>query len=159
MHIWGKPVKSQGRIWLSYGITTVRDPGVQSVCCQSAAGSLGTVAVALGPRTHVTGYLTDGNRVYYTMAEGISSRAHLHMALQRTEQLQLDFIKTYVSVARRVAKRSGHLCPQYRHCGVFSRALSGGCSWYGSCRTHWGNQSPRLSAKSQPDGLFLRRCC
>ena len=50
----------------------------------------------IGPRTHVTGFLTDGNRVYYSMAEGIVSSDHLQMALDRSEALKLDFIKTYV---------------------------------------------------------------
>jgi imidazolonepropionase-like amidohydrolase len=50
----------------------------------------------VGPRTHVTGYLTDGNRVYYSVAEGIGSDVHLDRALDRAKRLQLDFIKTYV---------------------------------------------------------------
>ena len=91
----GETSEIQGRIWLSYGITTVRDPGSNPYVAKARQEAWDS-GRRVGPRTHVTGYLTDGNRVYYTMAEGISSRAHLHMALQRTEQLQLDFIKTYV---------------------------------------------------------------
>ena len=37
----------------------------------------------IGPRTHVTGYLADGNRVYYSVAEGIGSDVHLDRALDR----------------------------------------------------------------------------
>jgi imidazolonepropionase-like amidohydrolase len=40
--------------------------------------------------------LLDGNRVYYSMTEGVASEAHLDLALQRARLLEYDMIKTYV---------------------------------------------------------------
>lgn len=91
----GENSEVQGRTWLSYGITTVRDPGSQPYVATERQEAWDS-GRRIGPRTHITGYLTDGNRVYYSMAEGIVDDAHLDLALQRTADLQLDFIKTYV---------------------------------------------------------------
>ena len=91
----GEPSEVQGRVWLSFGITTVRDPGSNPYVAKERQEAWDS-GRRIGPRTHVTGYLTDGNRVYYSMAEGINSDAHLQMALERTAALELDFIKTYV---------------------------------------------------------------
>ena len=91
----GQVSETQGRIWLSYGVTTVRDPGSSPYVAKERQEAWDS-GRRVGPRSHITGYLTDGNRVYYSMAEGIVSQAHLQMALARTEQLQLDFVKTYV---------------------------------------------------------------
>jgi len=91
----GQISETQGRIWLAYGITTVRDPGSSPYLAKERQEAWDS-GRRIGPRTHITGYLTDGNRVYYSMAEGIISDAHLQMALDRTAALELDFIKTYV---------------------------------------------------------------
>jgi imidazolonepropionase-like amidohydrolase len=91
----GENSETQGRVWLGYGITTVRDPGSNPYIAKERQEAWDS-GRRVGPRTHITGYLTDGNRVYYSMAEGIVSEQHLAMALKRTEQLGLDFIKTYV---------------------------------------------------------------
>ena len=91
----GETSEVQGRVWLSYGITTVRDPGSNPYVAKERQEAWDS-GRRVGPRTHVTGYLTDGNRVYYSMAEGITSGQHLQDALLRTQMLGLDFIKTYV---------------------------------------------------------------
>jgi len=91
----GEVSETQGRAWLAWGVTTVRDPGSDPYVAKERqeAWDSGTFA---GPRTHVTGYLADGNRVYYSVAEGIGSDVHLDRALDRAKRLELDFIKTYV---------------------------------------------------------------
>ena len=91
----GENSESQGRVWLSYGITTVRDPGSNPYAAKERQEAWDS-GRRIGPRTHITGYLTDGNRVFYSIAEGIVSTPHLERALARTQQLELDFIKTYV---------------------------------------------------------------
>ena len=91
----GETSEQQGRVWLAYGITTVRDPGSNPYVAKQRQEAWDS-GRRIGPRTHVTGFLTDGNRVYYSMAEGIVSDDHLQMALDRSEALKLDFIKTYV---------------------------------------------------------------
>lgn len=91
----GETSEVQGRVWLAYGITTVRDPGSNPYVAKERQEAWDS-GRRLGPRTHITGFLTDGNRVFYSMAEGIVSQTHLQDALQRTADLELDFIKTYV---------------------------------------------------------------
>ena len=91
----GATSEKQGRVWLAYGVTTVRDPGSNPYMAKERQEAWDSGRLT-GPRTHITGYLTDGNRVYYSMAEGIISDAHLARSLHRVEVLGLDFIKTYV---------------------------------------------------------------
>jgi Tol biopolymer transport system component len=91
----GETSEVQGRTWLSYGITSVRDPGSNPYVAKERQEAW-DAGRRMGPRTHITGYLTDGNRVYYSMAEGIVNDNHLALALQRAADLELDFIKTYV---------------------------------------------------------------
>jgi imidazolonepropionase-like amidohydrolase len=73
----------------------VRDPGSNPYVAKERQEAWDS-GRRVGPRTYITGFLTDGNRVYYSMAEGIASDAHLELALARTKALELDFIKTYV---------------------------------------------------------------
>ena len=91
----GETSEVQGRVWLSNGITTVRDPGSNPYTAKERQEAWDS-GRRMGPRTHITGYLTDGNRVFYAMAEGVVSDQHLEDALARTAALQLDFVKTYV---------------------------------------------------------------
>jgi len=100
----GETSETQGRVWLSHGITTVRDPGSNPYVAKERQEAWDSGRRA-GPRTHVTGYLTDGNRVYYSIAEGIVSDEHLERALGRAAALDLDFIKTYVRLPDHLQKR------------------------------------------------------
>ncbi len=85
----------QGRVWLAYGITSVRDPGAHPYVARERKESWDS-GQRPGPRTYTTGYLTDGNRVFYAMAEGITGVEHLERSLSRAKALEYDFIKTYV---------------------------------------------------------------
>ena len=100
----GLTSEPQGRTWLAFGITSVRDPGSNPYVAKERQEAWDS-GRRIGPRTHVTGYLTDGNRVYYAMAEGITSEEHLDRALDRADRLQLDFIKTYVRLPDHWQKR------------------------------------------------------
>jgi imidazolonepropionase-like amidohydrolase len=91
----GLSSESQGRTWLAFGVTSVRDPGANPYVAKERQEAWNSHR-RIGPRTHVTGYLADGNRVYYSFAEGVTSAAHLERALDRANRLELDFIKTYV---------------------------------------------------------------
>lgn len=84
-----------GRIWLSYGITSVREPGSDPYDAveQREAWHSGKRP---GPFHFLTGALTDGGRVYYNMATAIGSEAQLALELNRAKQLGYDLIKTYV---------------------------------------------------------------
>lgn len=92
------------RAFLSWGITTVRSPGgtpYEAVSDREMADA----AVRPGPRVFSTGYLMEWNRLYYWMAVGISSPAHLEMELERAKILQHDMIKSYVRMPDLMQKR------------------------------------------------------
>ncbi|MFV8816335.1 amidohydrolase family protein [Haliea sp. E17] len=96
--------ESQGRAWLAYGITSIRDPGSNPYLAneRKEAWSSGR---RIGPRTFITGHNIDGRRVYYAVVEGITSDEHLERALQRSQLLDVDFIKTYVRLPDRQQQR------------------------------------------------------
>lgn len=96
--------EQQGRAWLAYGITAVRDPGSNPYLANERREAWAS-ARRIGPRTFITGHNIDGNRVYYAVAEGITSDAHLERALQRSRALDVDFIKTYVRLSDRRQRR------------------------------------------------------
>jgi Tol biopolymer transport system component len=84
-----------GRTWLAFGITSVREPGTDPYdgAERREAWAAGQRP---GPRNFFSGRLMDGNRVYYSIAEGVASEAHLDLVLQRAKVLEYDLIKTYV---------------------------------------------------------------
>ncbi len=84
-----------GRLWLSFGITSLRETGAdpydaleRKECWDSGA--------LIGPREFFTGGLTDGSRIYYGLANSIHSTAQLDLELDRSARLGYDMIKTYV---------------------------------------------------------------
>jgi Tol biopolymer transport system component/imidazolonepropionase-like amidohydrolase len=89
---WGD---RQGRLWLSYGITTTRSPGdpVYQMLETREALEAGT---RVGPRYLGTGEAIDGSRVYYNFMRPTLSRAQLDLELSRAVELEYDMIKTYV---------------------------------------------------------------
>lgn len=84
-----------GRIWLAYGITSVREPGADPYDAleRSESWESGTRP---GPRLFFTGPLTDGSRVYYSLANSVTDPEHLNLELERIEALDYDLVKTYV---------------------------------------------------------------
>ena len=87
--------EQQGRLWLSYGITSVREPGADPYDALERKESWATNR-RKGPRQFFTGGLTDGTRIYYGLATSISSPSHLELELNRSIDLGFDLIKTYV---------------------------------------------------------------
>lgn len=96
--------ETQGRTWLAYGVTSVRDPGSNPYLANERKEAWES-GRRVGPRTFITGHNMDGNRVYYAVVEGISSDAHLERALQRNQALNVDFVKTYVRLSDRRQQR------------------------------------------------------
>jgi Tol biopolymer transport system component len=89
---WGD---RQGRLWLSYGITTLRSPGdpaYQFVETREALESGNRV----GPRYFGTGEAVDGSRVYYNFMRPTRSVAQLSLEIERAKALGYDLVKTYV---------------------------------------------------------------
>lgn len=84
-----------GRIWLSYGITSVREPGSDPYDAVEQRESWHS-GKRPGPFHFLTGALTDGGRIYYNMATAIGSEEQLKLELNRAKTLEYDLIKTYV---------------------------------------------------------------
>ncbi|MFD2936981.1 DPP IV N-terminal domain-containing protein [Spirosoma flavum] len=93
-----------GRLWLSFGITSVREPGADPYDAlerkESWAGGLRP-----GPRQFFTGGLTDGTRIYYGAATSINSDEQLDRELNRAVRLGYDLIKTYVRMPDAMQQR------------------------------------------------------
>lgn len=92
-----------GRNWLAFGITSVREPGADPYEALErreswAAGS------RIGPRLFYAGIL-EGSRLFYWMNIPIAAPAPVEIELQRSLALDYDFIKTYERMDERVMKR------------------------------------------------------
>ncbi|MDJ1503122.1 amidohydrolase family protein [Xanthocytophaga agilis] len=94
-HQYAMTGEKQGRLWLSYGITSIREPGADPYDALERKESWASGA-RKGPRQFFTGGLTDGSRIYYGLATSIHSEAHLELELKRSIRLEYDLIKTYV---------------------------------------------------------------
>ncbi len=84
-----------GRLWLSYGITTIRgvaDNAYRALEHDEAYKS----GAALGPRLFHTGEAVDGERVYYPMMIPTTSEAQLNREFARLQALDFDMVKLYV---------------------------------------------------------------
>ena len=87
--------EQQGRAFLAYGITTLRNPGdlpYEAVEDREA----GDAGIRLQPRIFDTGHLMEWKRTYYKMGTAISSNAHLMRELERGRILGFDLFKSYV---------------------------------------------------------------
>ena len=93
-----------GRIWLAYGITSLRIPAVNPYAGleQREAFDSGRRP---GPRVFIAGDPFDGVRVYYPGGVSVTSDAQLDGELDRAAALGVDFFKTYVRLPDRMQKR------------------------------------------------------
>ena len=93
-----------GRLWLAYGITTVRIPSINPYAGleQREAFDAGRRP---GPRLFVAGDPFDGVRMYYPGGVAITSELQLDRELDRASLLGMDFFKTYVRLPDRFQKR------------------------------------------------------
>jgi Tol biopolymer transport system component/imidazolonepropionase-like amidohydrolase len=92
-----------GKIWLSYGITSLREPGADPYDALERKESW-EAGVRPGPRLFFTGGLTDGNRIAYGLANSVTENKHIHMELDRAKRLNYDLIKTYVRMPDSIQK-------------------------------------------------------
>jgi Tol biopolymer transport system component/imidazolonepropionase-like amidohydrolase len=95
-----------GRIWLAYGITSVRNPAANAYEALEDKESIGA-GVRRGPRVFATGGPFDGSRIFYSggVGLGFGGDQQLSLELQKTVQLGYDLIKTYVRLDDRLQKR------------------------------------------------------
>jgi Tol biopolymer transport system component/imidazolonepropionase-like amidohydrolase len=93
-----------GRIWLSWGITTVRNPAANSFEALEEREAVGSGA-RIGPRLVTTGEPFDGTRIYYPGGTTLDGGAQLTAQLARAARLHYDFVKTYVRLPDLLQKR------------------------------------------------------
>ncbi|MGH9144029.1 MAG: amidohydrolase family protein, partial [Vicinamibacterales bacterium] len=96
--------ESLGRIWLSWGITTVRNPATNAFEAMEDREAIASGA-RVGPHVVTTGEPFDGTRIYYPGGTTLDGGAELSQQLQRAEQLGYDLVKTYVRLPDLLQKR------------------------------------------------------
>ena len=84
-----------GRLWMLYGITTLRDMADQAYRAVEQKESF-LANTAIGPRLFATGEAIDGERTYYPMMIPTTSEAQLQREFLRLKSLDFDFMKLYV---------------------------------------------------------------
>jgi Tol biopolymer transport system component len=84
-----------GRLWLSYGITELRDLADPAYRAEEQRESLDSGA-RVGPRLFPTGEAIDGERVYYSMMIPTTSEEQLNRELERLKAFDFDLVKLYV---------------------------------------------------------------
>jgi Tol biopolymer transport system component/imidazolonepropionase-like amidohydrolase len=93
-----------GRIFLAWGITTVRNPATNTFETMEYREAFESGA-RIGPRLFTTGEPFDGTRVYYPGGTSLDDTGQLPLALQRAKEAGFDFIKTYVRLPDLMQKR------------------------------------------------------
>ena len=92
-----------GKIWLSYGITSVREPGADPYDALERKEAWES-GVRPGPRLFFTGGLTDGTRIAYGLANSVTEANHIKLELDRAKRLGYSLIKTYVRMPDSIQK-------------------------------------------------------
>ncbi len=93
-----------GRLWLAYGVTSIREPGTDPYDALERKEAWASGA-RLGPRTFFTGGHMEGPRVYYNRNTSNVGGAQLTLELNRADKLGYDMIKTYVGLSDILQKR------------------------------------------------------
>ena len=96
--------EAAGRQWLSYGVTSVRNPAGDPHQTVEEREAFATRRRLL-PRPFGTGFTIDGSRIYYAGAPSLSSTGLVELTMAEAEELQLDLIKTYVRLPDAVQRR------------------------------------------------------
>lgn len=96
--------EAQGRIWLSFGITTVRNPAANAFEGQEEREAIDSGA-RVGPRVLTTGEPLDGSRIYYPGGVALDGGGLVDQQIARAQILGFDFIKTYVRLPDLLQKR------------------------------------------------------
>jgi Tol biopolymer transport system component len=89
---WGS---RQGKVWLAYGITSLRTPtdALYRVLEEKESIRAGR---RVGPRIFYTGASFDGDRIYYGGGLALNDGEELEQEMKRALALEYDLVKTYV---------------------------------------------------------------
>lgn len=93
-----------GRTWLSWGVTTVRNPAGDPYDALNRREAFQS-GKALGPRIYFTGSPIDGSRIFYGGGSTTTSEQQVDEELRKAELLDYDLIKTYVRLPDLLQRR------------------------------------------------------
>ena len=93
-----------GRVWLAFGITSIRNPSADPFMVRERRESVG-MGIRVGPREFATGRIMDGTRIYYSDAGQLSSGVQVGQEIERAAELKYDLVKTYVRMSDLMQKR------------------------------------------------------
>jgi Tol biopolymer transport system component/imidazolonepropionase-like amidohydrolase len=99
---WGS---RQGKVWLSYGVTSLRTPADALYRALEERESI-RAGRRVGPRIFYTGATLDGDRVYYTGGLAIGDSEELDQEIERALDLEYDLVKTYVRLPDTLQKEA-----------------------------------------------------
>jgi Tol biopolymer transport system component/imidazolonepropionase-like amidohydrolase len=99
---WGS---RQGKVWLAYGITSLRTPADALYRVIEERESI-RAGRRVGPRIFYTGATFDGDRIYYTGALALNDGEELEQELKRAVSLDYDLVKTYVRLSDPLQKEA-----------------------------------------------------
>ncbi|WEK43978.1 MAG: amidohydrolase family protein [Candidatus Sphingomonas colombiensis] len=104
VHLIKEYGSSFGRLYLAYGITTIRSPGnvPGDVIEEKEAIAAGRRP---GPNMFVTGYILDGERTVWEMGTPVASRGEVDRQIGLAKLLDYDMIKSYVHTAEPVRQQ------------------------------------------------------
>lgn len=104
VHLIKEYGSSFGRLYLAYGITTIRSPGnvPGDVIEEKEALAAGRRP---GPNMFVTGYILDGERTVWEMGTPVASPAEVNRQIGLAKLLDYDMIKSYVHTAEPVRQQ------------------------------------------------------
>lgn len=141
-----------GRIFLSYGITSIRSPGsiASDIIEEREAIDSGR---RVGPRVFYTGNLLDGPLLYWELAVSVNSKDRADQELERARKLQYDLVKTYVHMSEPIRK---YVIEQSHRYGmaVTSHELFPSAEWGADASEHLnGGNSRGYSTKSSSLGV------
>ena len=103
-HLSAEYGEKLGRIFLSYGITTVRNPATNPYAAMENRESI-DAGVRPGPRAFTTGYTFDGSRIFYSGSGTMHDEKQVDLELGRARTLGYDLVKTYVRLPDLLQKR------------------------------------------------------
>ena len=93
-----------GRTWLSWGVTTTRNPTGDPYDILNRREAIQS-GQALGPRMYFTGSSIDGSRIFYGGGSTTTSERQVDLELRKADLLDYDLIKTYVRLPDLLQKR------------------------------------------------------
>ena len=144
-----------GRTWLSWGITTVRDPASEPFQMRERREAVES-GVRVGPRALSTGRIFDGERIYYGFNNAMTPGAQLQQELDRAVALDFSLIKTYVRLpdalqAQIISFAHAHGIPVSSH-ELYPSVASGGDHVEHVSGTSRRGYSPKMSRLSRSYG-------